>query len=122
MDRFPNSALGDTWIIDMRHYLGVDDAGANAPAAARRLAEYFGSIVRAATAAPSGVPADTEIRCRRRPGRRPCQGRIRIYRSDVPAEIRWGCTHCNDNGYIRGWKGTPWDAARTRRHARRHPR
>jgi hypothetical protein len=37
--------MGDTWIVDLRHYLDPSGAFADMPTPARRLAEYFASIV-----------------------------------------------------------------------------
>lgn len=44
--------------------------------ARRRLAEHLGSIVRAGTAGDVGPAWQTALRCRRRPGRRTCPGRM----------------------------------------------
>jgi hypothetical protein len=101
--------LADTWIIDITHY-GPDRASIlNIPPPARRLAEYFGSIIGAATLAAPGVEVHTALRCRRRPGRKPCPGRIVIERFEVPPEIEWSCPFCGDRGVIRNWRGTGWD-------------
>lgn len=48
----------------------------------------------------------SELLCRRRPGRRPCPGRIAVSRPDLPAEIEWRCICCGDTGLISGWDGT----------------
>jgi len=104
--------LADTWIIDITHY-GRDKASIwDIPPHARRLAEYFGSIVGAATLAAPGVAVHTALRCRRRPGRRPCPGHIVAERFEVPPEIEWSCSSCGDRGVIRNWRGTGWDLSR----------
>ena len=99
--------LADTWITDIGHFM--DSGDEPLPAPARRLSEYFGSLIQAASVRPSGHPDDTPVRCRRRPGRRPCSGFIRVQRSDVPAEISWICPECGDNGLIVNWRKCPWD-------------
>ena len=77
------------------------------PAPARRLAEYFASIVVEATSNLAGEPA---VRCRRRPARRPCAGVLMAYPSpEEPAAIEWYCPVCGDHGVISGWVGTLWD-------------
>lgn len=99
--------MGDTWIVDITHYLLPD--GLLVPGPAGRIAAYFGSIVSAATTQPSGTWRDMAVQCRRRPGRKPCPGHIRIRRLDVPLRIEWHCSSCDDNGTIEGWRGTLWD-------------
>ena len=103
--------MGDAWITDMRHFLDVLEPDVEFPRPARRLAEYFGKIVEAATSNPPMVLLNTEIRCRRRPGRKPCVGHVRlVYKDDEDeGEIIWECTSCGDRGIIRGFEGTPWD-------------
>lgn len=101
--------MGKTWIIDIQHY-GSDPVSLfELPAPARRLAEYFGSIIQAASIASPGVVVKTALSCRRRPGRRPCPGHIMVRLLEVPPEIEWQCSQCDDNGIIRNWAGTAWD-------------
>jgi hypothetical protein len=77
------------------------------PAPARRLAEYFASIVVDATTNLDDPPS---VRCRRRPGRRPCPGIVYSVPSLENHEaIEWHCPVCGDHGVIRGWEGTLWD-------------
>ena len=94
--------MGDTWITDLRHYLGADgQVASELPGPARR---HFGAIIASVTSQRS----KPRVRCRRRPGRRACPGEIDalLERGEV---IRWECPECGDNGFIRGWQGTPWD-------------
>lgn len=99
--------MGDTWITDMGDLTHVHDP-ADVPGPARRLAEYLGRIVQAASAWYVGQPLESVIRCRRRPGRRPCPGHVCLARTQ-DREIIWHCVACGDNGVIRGWEGTLWD-------------
>jgi hypothetical protein len=71
--------MGNTWIFDLRHCLTPAGAFAEMPSPARRVAEYFASIV---LALPD--PEHEEA-------------------------ISWYCPVCGDNGLIRGWQGTLWD-------------
>lgn len=99
--------MADTWIADLRHYLAPSGAMADMPAPARRLAEYFASIVVDATTNLDDPPS---VRCRRRPGRRSCAGIIFSVPSIEDHEaIVWHCPVCGDRGVIRGWEGTLWD-------------
>jgi hypothetical protein len=94
------------FVSDLRHFLDLPD---DAPGPARRIAEQFSLIVRAATAGDVGLPWVSAIGCRRRPGRQACPGHIAVYRSDVPPSIEWRCTTCGDEGVISGWEDSPFD-------------
>ncbi len=63
-------------MVDLRHFLAPSGALAEMPAPARRLAEYFASIVVDATSNLAGEPA---VRCRRRPRRKRCPGVLMAY-------------------------------------------
>jgi hypothetical protein len=99
--------MGDTWIVDMTHYLMADGMLAEGPWAG--IARHFGAIASAASLQKTGIWVDTALRCRRRPGRRPCPGHIRLFRTDIPSRIEWHCTSCDDDGWISNWEGTIWD-------------
>ena len=103
------------FVSDLRHFLDMPD---DAPGPARKMAEQLGNVVRAATAAEAGTAWVSALPCRRRPGRRPCPGRIIVFRPDLPARIEWRCTCCGDEGVISGWEGTYCDVRvpRPRRH------
>lgn len=101
--------MGDTWIVDLNHFL--DEEGAIAPpkGPGRRLAEHIVSIV-SMTSQPEIIPSpEYQVRCRRRPGRKPCTGLIEVDLDPETEDIVWWCPICRDNGYIRNWKGTMWD-------------
>lgn len=99
--------MGDTFITDITHFEGLLPKLAKGPAG--RIARYFGSIVSAASVVDRGVWGDTAIRCRRRPGRKPCPGHIRVYRLGHSAPIEWHCSSCDDQGEISNWKESTWD-------------
>ncbi len=102
------------FVSDLRHFLDMPD---DAPGPARKMAEQLGNVVRAATAAEAGAAWVSALPCRRRPGRRPCPGRIAVFRPDVSARIEWRCTSCGDEGVVSGWEGSYFDlrAPRARR-------
>jgi hypothetical protein len=103
--------MGNTWITDIRHFLREDGSIPDLPGPAARLAEYIGSIIGEVTSChPDDCDEVTNIRCRRRPGRKRCTGKIIAYFDEEDSKtIRWFCPICNDNGYISGWQGTIWD-------------
>lgn len=107
--------MGDIWVTDMRQFEKMHDSEHRVPLASIRLGEYFGRIVRAATCWVPGISMESAIRCRRRPGRRSCPGHIRLYRAEVPPQISWKCSVCDDKGIIRGWQDTIWDLSRQAR-------
>ena len=99
--------MGNTWIVDLSHYLTQAGAIADMPSRARLLAEYFASIVVDAT---SNLDDPPSVQCRRRPAHRRCTGLIMCYpANDDLDRIYWYCPACNDNGMISGWQGTLWD-------------
>jgi len=100
--------MSNTWIVNMTDYLDDTRGIAEIPGRARRVADHFGMIVAAiSTMTPERV-VRTRVKCRRRPGRRPCAGRIQAV-INADARIRWQCPICGDNGLISGWQSTPWD-------------
>jgi hypothetical protein len=94
------------FVSDLRHFL---DLPSDVPAPARRMAGHLTGIVRAATAGDGGVAWVSALTCSRRPGRRPCHGRLALFRTDVPPVIEWRCTSCGDEGVIRGWERSAFD-------------
>lgn len=96
--------MSDTWITQLRHFLNEQgEFPEELPAPARKLAMFFAKIVETTTAGERGV-----VRCRRRPNRSPCPGRIEAALDGV-AEIRWNCPVCGDCGVLSGFAGTQWD-------------
>ena len=101
--------MGDTWITDVRHFL--DEEGEIAPpkGPARKFAEYITAIV-ALTSHPAIVPPEEYlVRCRRRPGRKPCTGMIDVDLDWETDDIVWHCPICQDMGRISNWRGSKWD-------------
>lgn len=98
--------MGNVLVADMRHYLGEE-----LPSAVARLRDHLGSIVEAVTLRDDAdVDYVTQVRCRRWPGHRRCEGNIMAYfDEEEPSAIKWFCPFCSDGGYIRGWEGTVWD-------------
>lgn len=92
-----------TWVTDMTHFLGPDGQLAITRGT---LVPFLAAIVEATTGEGGSA---RPVRCRRRPGRRPCQGEIRSSVDASTQEIRWRCSSCDDDGYISNWQGTPWD-------------
>lgn len=95
-------------VTDLRH-LEPEDPTAELPPRVRRLRTFLGEIARAASVRTSGSWDATALRCRRRPGRKPCDGRIEAFRRDIPPEVEWRCPICEDAGLISGWRETYWD-------------
>lgn len=107
--------MGNTWHTNIEHFLDLDGLPAiDLSRPAELLLKYFEAIVEAATSQNQQTTAVTEIRCRRRPGRRRCEGQIRaMIDEDDPSIIRWECPVCSDRGFLYGWQGTVWDQKAT---------
>ena len=103
--------MANTWVTDITHFIENGALAPDLPGPARRLAEYLGSIIVAATTA-SGVKGRQRPRCRRRPRRQPCQGAV-FHRLDPDDRIAWECSGCGDNGFIAKWRCTIWDCTPT---------
>ena len=99
--------MGNAWITDLRRFLNEDRNRVDMSNRARRLVDYFGSIVKKVTTRQGGALA-TGVRCRKRFRHKPCWGEIIAFIDEQDA-ISWSCPVCRDNGVISGWKGTIWD-------------
>ena len=106
-------------VTDLRHFLDITD---EAPGPARKLAEYLGFVVRAATAAEAGPPWISALKCRRRPANQPCPGHVVVFRADLPAPIEWRCSACNDEGVVSGWEESFFDLRQPRSRPDNGPR
>ncbi len=97
-------------VSDLRHFEGLE-LDPDAPGPALRMARYLARIALAATApAPRTLGArTTALPCRRRPGRRPCAGRLVVERSDSPSLISWWCPGCGEAGLLDGWQDSQYD-------------
>ncbi len=97
-------------VSDLRHFDGIE-LDPDAPGPALRMARYLARISLAATApAPRTFgPRNTALPCRRRPGRRPCEGRLVVERRDSPSRISWWCPACGEAGLLDGWQGSQYD-------------
>jgi hypothetical protein len=99
--------VSNYWSIHLPHLLKPD--GALAPLTGRglSLAKYWTEIV----AQASNCDEPTTLRCRRRPGRRPCGGLLTIFFDVDTFDVLWFCPNCDDSGRISGWEGTFWDSS-----------
>jgi hypothetical protein len=101
--------VGNTWIVDLQHFLTSAGTLAELPRPARILAEYWTQIV----AQGSNFGEPITLRCRRRPRRHPCAGVLEIFLEQDLEGLLWQCPVCGDNGVVRGWRGTFWDSSDT---------
>lgn len=102
------------YVTDMGHFLEDGRLPLDIPAPAWRFAAYLGAVIEAATAHAFGEVVSTPLHCRRKPGHRPCPGRLQVRHQDAPAEIAWRCPKCGEEGVISGSAGTPWDLSPSR--------
>jgi hypothetical protein len=76
--------------------------------------EHLRKVAAAASSAPEdGAWHDTQVKCSRRPGRRPCTGRMQVQRVMEERALHYQCSACEKNGgVITDWKGSEWDLSR----------
>lgn len=98
--------MGGAWITDICHFL--DDAGRVAPGLPA-VPRYICAVTSAASLAPRGEITRLGVRCRRRPGRKPCPGSVHASVGPSSGEISWFCPCCGDHGLIYNWQGTVLD-------------
>ena len=97
-------------VIDARHFL--DENGLipdNIPVPAKKLIFFLGQIMEQASMMPPGEDIETSLRCRRRPSKKLCLGKILAIRKTDESPILWLCTYCGTGGEIHNWRGTSWD-------------
>jgi hypothetical protein len=98
------------YVTDPRHFL--DENGLvpdNLPTAARKLIAFLGQVIEEASTWSNGGVIETTLKCMRRPGRKPCPGKIVAEREGPESPILWKCTSCGTGGQLHNWKGTQWD-------------
>jgi hypothetical protein len=99
-----------TWVVDLRHYLDEDGDFADMPDAALAVALHMSAIVEWVTMAGAGQEyTQTNVPCRRRPGRRRCRGPILASLDEREEAVMWTCMACQEGGYIYHWQNTLWD-------------
>jgi hypothetical protein len=97
--------MGNSWYIDITHYLDEDGKIASDRPSTIALANYWGSLIVMASS------KDTEyiVKCRRRPNHKPCLEPIDGFIDPESDDIVWGCIESGDSGTISNWRGTVWD-------------
>lgn len=110
--RKPGHSVYITDATDLPSFLEPDGP---LPLSVIRFTEYLGSIIAGASHSPSAERIALKMRCRRRPGRKPCPGSIHVrIGEESPPEILWDCPRCGERGIIRNWQGSEWDDSNDR--------
>ena len=82
---------------DGRHARGIRSARPHPPPSVVRRGAGVAAVPRRDRAGGERTRvrrSATALRCRRRPGRKPCKGRIEVLRRDIPPEVEWRCPSC----------------------------
>lgn len=101
--------MGDTYITDAGDYPEFDEELERLPGPAINLILHLRSIVAWMTIRTVDEIEETNVYCRRCPGRRRCVGQIVARLHFDRDEIEWGCPDCGDNGVISGWRNSSWN-------------
>ena len=91
------------------HLVDVDGVIRIPRGPARRLAGQMSRIARAASLQCVQEPRVTPVACIRRPGHKPCPGRLFASCDRNPPVIEWECDTCGDHGELRGWEDSAAD-------------
>lgn len=100
------------WFVYLRHWL-TDDLQPP-PGRVGKHASYLGHMVAAITSHNVGNPLCSAITCSRRPGHKPCEGKIMLLLRDDD-NIQWECESCDYSGLLSGWEDTMWDLRKAKR-------
>jgi len=95
-----------TWVTDFRDLTAKD-----APAAARRRAQFTRDVVEAATSRRMGPAWRSAVRCIGRVGRRACGAYVDVGYDDEQT-IGWSCPACGERGTVSGFVGAAADLSR----------
>jgi hypothetical protein len=93
----------------MTHFDGTAELDPTKHRAHFRLIDHLGAIVKAGRLASAGQTVPSAILSNKRPRGSSCPGYIEIQRTDVPPQLRWQCSWCEDAGLTQGFEGTIWD-------------
>lgn len=96
--------MGSVIHSDMRDFVDALDPPDDLPESDLLAADFFGHLVRAATAATvRGMWFDSAVRCTG------CAAHVRVLLTDVPERLVWQCSGCEEEGDIQNWRESPWD-------------
>jgi len=84
-------------VTDMTHFDRTAELDPTKHRALFRLMDHLGAIVKAGCA-PAEQTVPSAIQCNKRPKGRSCPGYMEIQRTDVPPQLRWQCSRCEDAG------------------------
>jgi len=98
------------YITDAKHMPRLQEPNLLLPPMLIRFTAYIGEIIVCASRSSSAEWKASRVKCRRRPGHRPCPGPINVRTGcEDPPEILWECQSCGEHGVIRNWQGCEWD-------------
>jgi len=76
----------------------------------KKKVEKLKEIIVFATSDNAVDPYESNVKCGRRPRRKPCMGYLTIEMTDED-DIYWICPVCSDEGVVSGWKDLFWNVA-----------
>lgn len=100
--------MTDSYITDITDFLDENGDIEIEFGVGQRFAEYLTSII-SMVSHPPPLPIEFNVKCRRKPKRKPCKGILQGGTDPVTDMILWWCPECLESGYISNWQGTMWD-------------
>ena len=98
------------YVTDPWHFLDENgNVPDDIPSPARKLSLFLGQIIEECSAEVPGATIETSLKCRRRPRKQPCPGKILSWRINETDSIKWECSQCGTGGEIHNWRGCRWD-------------
>jgi hypothetical protein len=86
------------FIADLNHYTKDGKINPNSAPGVKKMAKYLLSIFNYSKI--NGIRAASDIKCLKRPKRKPCTGKLIIQRKS-DNEVVWECPVCGDFGVIK---------------------
>jgi len=112
--------MGADYITDISLYLVNGHLKRGLSPGKLKVVKRTGAVIAEVTALTPGKQNVTNLKCWNVIDGNDCPGHISAMLTDVPCNIRWSCTDCDNAGLVLNWRRSPWDLSDSYRSGRRH--